>query len=64
MTDIEITDCGSIVQLRPATPAGVEWIGANVESEPWQWMGPCLCVDRRMAGDLIDGIVDAGLTVG
>lgn len=62
--DIDINDQGSIVMFTPRTDAGREWMDENVESEPWQWMGPSLCVDHRPAQDLVEGMQEAGLTLG
>lgn len=61
--DIVITDFGSLVQLKPVSYAGGDWINANVYTEGWQWFGGGLCVERRFAPDLINGMVDDGLVV-
>ena len=60
--DIRISDEGSIVRFWPVTPAGKEALG-DVDAESWQWFGRSLCVDHRMAGGLIDHLVDNGLSV-
>ena len=61
MPDVLIRNEGTIIQIIPETEAAKEWIDENVHSEPWQWLGPTLCVDHRMAGPLIEGMADAGL---
>jgi len=63
MPDVQVNDCGSVVQLRPMTTAAKEWIEEYVQTESWQWMGDTLCVDSRFAGDLIDGMCGSGLSV-
>lgn len=62
--DIKITDEGSIVMFTPMTKAGEDWIQQNVEFESWQMMGPSLCVDHRPAQGLVEGMQEAGLTLG
>jgi hypothetical protein len=62
-TDFNINDGGSIVSITPLTAQAREWMTDNVHTESWQWMGPTLAVDHRMAQDLIDGINDAGFSV-
>ena len=59
MSDFLIADHGSIISIMPMTQAA-KWIDENVVSEPWQWLGGALCVDRRYARDLTDEITAAG----
>jgi hypothetical protein len=59
MRDFLIADHGSIISIVPITEAALKWIN-NVASEPWQWLGGALCVDRRYARDLTDQIAAAG----
>ncbi len=47
MRDFLIADHGSIISIVPITEAALKWIDENVVSEPWQWLGGALCVDRR-----------------
>ena len=60
MRDFLVADHGSISAIVPLTEAAVKWIDENVVSEPWQWLGGALCVDRRCARDLTDVIAAAG----
>jgi hypothetical protein len=62
VADFTAIDQGSIVMLRPNTDAAREWLDENVESESWQWQGPFLCMDARMAQPLIEGIEAEGFT--
>ena len=39
-----------------------EWIKGNVQTEPWQWLGNNLAVDHHFIDDLVDAMIDAGLT--
>jgi hypothetical protein len=63
MPDVLTDNFGSIVGITPMTPTAREWIGENVDAEPWQWLGGTLNIDRRYADDLVEGMVEAGLTV-
>lgn len=64
MTDVVVSNQGTIIQFRPVTDAGREWIDENVQSEGWQWLGAWLSVDWRFAAPLIEGMQNAGLNVG
>lgn len=59
--DIFIRDEGTIIVLSPATKRGQAWMDDNIQAESWQWMGGGLCVDHRMAQDIIDGMTIGGL---
>lgn len=54
-TDFVIRDHGTIVTFTPISEAALEFM-RDVDSEPWQWLGPTLCVDHRMAQPLVDAI--------
>lgn len=62
--DVTVINCGSIVQFMATTNEGLAWLRDNTDSEGWQWMGRCLCVDHRYAGDLAHGLAEAGLLGG
>jgi hypothetical protein len=61
--DILVSEYGSIVSLRPCTAAGRAWMKDNLQAEHWQWIGRSLHVDRRVAPDIIDGMLGDGLSV-
>lgn len=62
--DVTISDQGSVVAFTLATPAAVDWVDEHVESEGWQWLGKStLCVDARVAPELVDAMLGAGLDV-
>ena len=60
MRDFLFADHGSIIAIVPLTTAAVKWLDDNVVSEPWQWQGGALCLDRRYARDLTDAITAVG----
>jgi hypothetical protein len=62
--DFRVTNHGSIITIQPLTDEATTWLDENVEAEGWQWMGPSLCVEPRMAGALVDGIEEAGFSCG
>jgi hypothetical protein len=60
--DVEVTGLGeSVLRFVPLTDAARDWFDENVHAEGWQWLGPALCVDHRLAADLLRGIDAAGL---
>ena len=61
--DFSVTDCGAIVIVTPLSPEAREWGDENVNVPDWSWYGLGFGVDHRMAGDLIEGIADAGFEV-
>jgi hypothetical protein len=60
--DFRISDQGTIVMFTPLTEAGKDFL-ARCDSEPWQWLGPSLCVDRRPAIELANYAKMEGLTL-
>ena len=63
MSDFSISDQRSIFLIRPLNEAARQWLDENVVSEPWQWVQGALCVDARLARDLVTEITEAGFTV-
>lgn len=59
--DFNANQEGSIVTIIPLTQVAKDWLNENVDSEPWMWMGPALCVDWRYGGDILNGMECAGL---
>jgi len=63
MSDFLIADHGSIITIQPVSEAACEWLDDNVAAEPWQWLGGALCVDPRLAPDLVAEITQAGFEI-
>jgi hypothetical protein len=59
--DVEFTNHGSIVSIRPLTDIGRDWIDENVAGEGWQWLGGALCAEPRYAIDIYQGMLADGL---
>ena len=60
--DFSLTNHGSIVSLRPLTPAASNWVEYNLP-EDRQEFGGAVIIEPRYISPIIDGIVDDGLTV-
>jgi hypothetical protein len=58
--DVIVRPEGSVIGFQPMTPRAKKWFKDHVQSDGWQWFGLTLYVDHRMAGDLSDGIDEAG----
>jgi hypothetical protein len=62
--DILVENHGSIVLLRPATPAGCAWREANCDRSGYQpFGGGTLLCEPRYVADIIAGAREAGLDV-
>jgi hypothetical protein len=62
--DILIHNRGSMFGFQPTSDVGRTWIDENLQTEGWQWLGRTLYVDHRYADDILDGMVNDGLTIG
>jgi len=60
--DVVVDDQGTIWMFWPVTEAAKQWVAENVQLESWQWMGERFGVDHRPARQLLQGMVEAGLT--
>ena len=56
-----VHDDGSVVGFTPTTDEERQWFEANVEAEPWQWLGGTLWVDHRYADELAEALAHEGL---
>jgi hypothetical protein len=63
MTDVALLDQGSLIGFQPVSDAAQEWFADNVASEDWQWFGPVLWVEHRLARELAIAVEAAGLRV-
>jgi hypothetical protein len=53
----------SLVTFTPEGDFEYEWLMLNTDAEGWQWQGRALCVDKRLAGALLEGVMGAGFVV-
>jgi hypothetical protein len=63
LPDVLVHDHGTIFLLDPQTDAGTAWMQENCQAESWQWQGPCLAIEPRCAGAVVEGMLEAGLVV-
>jgi hypothetical protein len=52
-----LDDHGSIVLLTPIREAAADWLDENVATEPWQWIGPALSIERRYVGTIAEAMI-------
>lgn len=65
MIDFEIENHGSIVLLRPVTPAAREWVDEHIlvdGNEVQTWAG-AIVVEPRYVADIVHGFQEDGLCV-
>lgn len=60
--DVEVSNQGSLILVRPLTDAADEWIGQRVQEDATWWYGS-LVVEHRYADALIEGMRADGLVV-
>ena len=60
--DIKVYDHGSLWGFQPISSDAKTWIEENVQDDA-QWWGDQLVVEHRYVVDLVDGMLDAGLTL-
>lgn len=64
MSDLHFVNHGSIITCTPQTEVGKRWLDANVNAEPYMWMGQSLCIEGfRNAYDVAMGAREDGLEV-
>ena len=62
--DFTVENHGSVVIIRPNTPAGIEWANANVgRSNGYQPLWPSMLFEPRYVDQVISGIQSDGLTI-
>lgn len=59
--DVQVIFDGSIVLFDPRTPEADNWFEHNIDTENAQYLGYCLAVEHRYAGDIIEGLARDGL---
>lgn len=61
--DVRLDFHGSIAFLVPLTPQGTDWIEEHIGQGGYQPRWPTVLVEPRYAADIVQGMVDDGLTV-
>lgn len=62
ITDVTVSNHGSIALVRPLTDAARDWLRDNVQDNA-QYLGASLAVEPRYIDDLVAGMESAGLEV-
>lgn len=63
--DVKVENLGTIWTFEPLSEEAKVVFAEKVQSDPWQWMGPRLAVDHRMAHALADALeANEGLVLG
>jgi hypothetical protein len=62
MADFEVQDEGTIVLLKPVSDEAKEWGESHIDQEAERW-GVAYVIEPRYLADIIEGIVNHGLTV-
>lgn len=60
MSDIRLTHQGSVIGFEPISENARKWFNDHVRSECWQWLGPILFVDHRIAEVIALALVSHG----
>jgi hypothetical protein len=60
--DVDLSLHGSIDLLTPLTAQAQAWMKENIPNDV-QWFGGALAVEPRYATDIVQGMIDDGLTV-
>lgn len=62
--DVTLVDEGSIILMRPESQAAKDWLDQHVgHTNGLQPYWPTAVVERRYAGDIVEGMLNDGLTV-
>ena len=63
MNDFSVNNQGSIFTLEPNTYDAKEWVEDNIPNDT-MYFGFSIVVEHRYISDIINGIINDGLTVG
>jgi hypothetical protein len=61
--DVLVANAFTTFVFTPLTARAKQWVEANVQSEPWQWLGASRVVETRFAWGIAQGMKDAGLVL-
>ena len=63
LADVLVWNRGSVWLFNPQSGRAQDWVQEHVITEPWQWFGGQLAVERRFAPNLIEAMRRHGLIV-
>jgi hypothetical protein len=61
--DVEVENHGSLILVRPLTPAACDWCEEHIPEDA-QWWARAVVVEPRYVADIVQGMQNDGLTVG
>lgn len=64
MTDLQVSDHGTIFILTPKTDLGRTWIKEHLPSDHLNWGRDGVVVEHRFIADIVNGAQQDELTVG
>ena len=64
MADFYLSHHGTIIIVLPTTTAAKTWVEEHIGEDAQRWGQSGFAVEPRYIGPIVDGITDAGLSVG
>lgn len=61
--DFHVRSHGSIWTFEPMTERAKSFVRTDLDVQGWQWLGPALGVDHRLANDLIASLEGEGFVL-
>lgn len=61
--DFIVRPHGKVLTFEPKTERAESFVRNDLEVRGWQWLGPAICVDHRLAYDLIASLKDGGFVL-
>jgi hypothetical protein len=56
-------NCGSVFLVRSTSPTGQEWLAEHIPEDA-QWFGGAVAVEHHDVGNIIQGAIDGGPSIG
>jgi hypothetical protein len=63
MSDLSVVNCGSVFLVRSTSPTGQEWLAEHIPEDA-QWFGGAVAVEHHDVGNIVQGAIDGGLSIG
>jgi hypothetical protein len=61
--DFSVVNHGSVVLVTPQSRKAKKFVNEQIVLDGWQWLGDSFAVEPRFVGNLLDGIIQEGMTV-
>ena len=63
LPDVRCERSSNLVMVEPISRRAKAWVEANVQVEPWQWLGQRFAADAGMVSQMLEGMRTEGLRV-